>query len=50
MALAIEPTPILRGADAKRFMELTLKAEREPDPKMAAFIKDCYELYLEHKF
>lgn len=50
MARPIEPTPILSGKDAEKFLELTRDAELHPDPKRAKFLKECYELYLKHKF
>ena len=46
MARPFEPTPVLSGKDAERFVELTLKEERDPDPKRLAFLQECYEFYL----
>ena len=50
MATAIEPTPILKGNDAKRFIELTLNAQRNPDPEKAKFLQECVLLYAKHSF
>ncbi len=50
MARPIEPTPELKGEDARRFIRDMQWAETHPDPKRAKFLKECYELYLRHKF
>lgn len=50
MARPIEPTPILRGEDAKRFYEDLDRAEANPDPKKAAFIKECIEIFRKKPF
>jgi|GEM_PF-4055171 len=33
MAKPIEPTPVLKGGDAKEFLRLTFEAEKKPDEK-----------------
>lgn len=50
MAKPIEPTPILKGEDAKRFYDDLDQAEAKPDPKKAKFIKECVELFLKKPF
>jgi hypothetical protein len=50
MAKPIEPTPILRGEDAKRFYEDLDRTESNPSPKKASFIKECVEIYLKKPF
>ncbi len=50
MAKPIEPTPILKGEDAKKFYEELERAESSPSPKKAQFIKECVNLYLKKPF
>jgi len=50
MARPIEPTPILKGEDAKRFYEDLDQAESKPSLKKAKFIKECIELYRKKPF
>lgn len=37
-----EPTPILRGEDAKRLLDSVIHFKR--DPEKAKFLKECVEL------
>ncbi len=50
MAKAIEPTPILKGQDAELFYKLTEAAEKNPDTKKAAFVKECIAVYTKKPF
>lgn len=50
MAKAIAPTPVLRGKDAEKFLELTAKAEKVLDRKREEFLRACFMLYSNHKF
>ena len=50
MAKPIEPTPILKGEDAKRFYEDLERAESNPSSEKAKFVKDCIELYQKKPF
>ena len=43
MAKPIAPTPILDGKDAKRFLEIMLKEQVDPDPKRIKFIREALE-------
>lgn len=45
MAKPIEPTPILRGEDAKRFDEVLAQEERKPNKKRIDFIKESIEVF-----
>lgn len=46
MALPIQPTPILEGKDAKRFLKAMKKREKEGmSKKDKEFIKECEEIY-----
>jgi len=45
MASPITPTPILKGADAKRFYEVLEKEERQPDQKRIEFIKRSIKVF-----
>ena len=49
MAKPIEPTPILSGEDARRFVRLTLEEEKHPNPKRIKFLQNCYALHLQQK-
>ncbi len=50
MAKPIEPTPILKGEDAKRFYEELDRAESSPSSKKAQFIKECVDIYMKKPF
>jgi hypothetical protein len=41
MAKPIRATPVLRGKDAKRFLEEMIKEEKNPDPRRIAFLKEA---------
>ena len=43
MAKPIEPTPILRGEDARRFLENMHKEETNPDPKRLEVLRKARE-------
>lgn len=45
MARPIEPTPILEGEDAERFMKDLEEAETKPNPKKKAFLNECRDIY-----
>ena len=49
MAKPIEPTPILKGEDAKEFLRLTLQEERKPSVEKAKFLRQCYQTFLKFK-
>ncbi|GEM_PF-4094295 len=44
----IEPTPILRGEDARRLLDSVVNFKR--DPKKEQFLKECVELYEKYRF
>jgi len=50
VAKSIEPTPILKGEDAKKFYEDLDRAESNPSSKKASFIKECIDIYLKKPF
>ena len=50
MAKPIEPTPILKGEDAKNFYEDLERADSSPSLKKAQFIKECIDLYMKKPF
>jgi len=50
MAKPIEPTPVLKGEDAKEFLKLTFEAEKKPDQKRAKFLQECFLLYSRQRF
>ena len=41
VAKPIQPTPILSGEDAKRFLENMIKEQDTPSPIRVAFIKEA---------
>jgi hypothetical protein len=41
MAKPIEPTPILEGKDAERFLQSMLNEQSHPDPKRLDFLKEA---------
>jgi hypothetical protein len=41
MAKPIEPTPILEGKDAERFLRSMLNEQSHPDPKRLDFLKEA---------
>ena len=41
MAKPIQPTPILSGEDAKRFLENMAKEQETPSPTRVSFIKEA---------
>ncbi len=41
VAKPIEPTPVLYGEDAKRFIENMVKEQESPSPVRVAFIKEA---------
>ena len=43
MAKPIEPTPILRGEDARRFLESMYKEQTNPDPKRLEVLRKARE-------
>jgi len=43
MAKPIQPTPILEGEDAERFLRSMVKEQTNPDPKRVAIIKKALE-------
>jgi len=45
MAKPIQPTPILEGKDAERFLESMLKEQTDPDPKRIRFIREALESF-----
>jgi len=45
MAKPIEPTPILEGDDAKRFIQDLKREEENPSPERVKFLKKCIETY-----
>lgn len=45
MAKPIEPTPVIKGEDAKRFDEVLAQEERQPNQKRINFIKKSIEVY-----
>ncbi len=49
MAKPIEPTPILKGEDAREFLRLTHEEERNPSMEKAKFLQKCYLTYLKFK-
>ncbi len=49
MAKPIEPTPILAGEDAKKFIQITLAEDANPNLKNARFLHECFALYLKFK-
>jgi len=48
MAKPIEPTPVLKGKDAERFVEDMLHPKY--DPKKEAFLRESIEVYKKHPF
>ncbi|MFH1247270.1 MAG: hypothetical protein V1644_02720 [Candidatus Micrarchaeota archaeon] len=50
MAKPIEPTPILKGEDAKRFYEELENAEANPSITKSQFVKECISLYQKKPF
>ena len=50
MAKPIEATPILEKEDKAEFLMATREAEEKPDPKLAKFLNECFELYSKQKF
>ncbi|MBI5159619.1 hypothetical protein HY992_05870 [Candidatus Micrarchaeota archaeon] len=50
MAKPIEPTPILRGENAKKFYKDLENAESSPSFEKAKFVKECIELYFKKPF
>ena len=45
MAKPIEPTPVIRGVDAKRIREDMRREETRPDPDRVAYLRHCKEVY-----
>jgi len=45
MAKPIQPTPILEGKDAERFLEIMLKEQANPNPKRIKFIREALESF-----
>jgi hypothetical protein len=45
MAKPIEPTPILEGKDAERFLQSMVSEQTDPDPKRLKFLEEAKESF-----
>lgn len=45
MAKPIEPTPVIKGKDAKKIIEEMRREEKSPDPERVAYLRHCKDVY-----